>query len=68
MGRACHMGCVGVVGEGGVNVRCEVCATGRRSRSIRRKLAAPNCAFVSDEGPNPVPGPLSEHGIPIFTA
>jgi hypothetical protein len=36
-------------------------------RSIRRELCAPDGAFMTEKRSNPVAGPLSQHGVAIFT-
>lgn len=51
-----------------IHLRGEICAARRSTRLIHAELCAPNGAFVSNEGADPVAGPIAEHGVTVFAA
>ena len=57
-----------VVARADQHVRSEVRAARCCPRGIWRQLATPDRALVSDEGTNPVTGPLAQHRVAILAA
>lgn len=50
------------------HIRSEIGAARRGPRLVHAELCAPNRAFVTNKGADPVTGPVAEHRITVFAA
>ena len=50
------------------NARREIRTARRRARPIGAEFGAPNRAFVSDKGADPIAGPFAQHWVPVLAA